>query len=167
MPTLSAGLLLYRLVDGAVEVLIVHPGGPFWARKDDGAWSVPKGEYDTAEDAWAAAQREFTEEIGLAPPAGPRTDLGVFKQPSGKLITVFAVVADLDVAAARSNTFELEWPRGSGRRRQFPEVDRVGWFPVPQAHTKLLTGQRPILERLLAVVGAGGASDPGRPGQSL
>ncbi|MGH3562245.1 MAG: NUDIX domain-containing protein [Mycobacterium sp.] len=153
MAKLSAGLLLYRIHDGlngAVEVLIAHPGGPFWARKDDGAWSIPKGEYADGEDPWHAAQREFAEEIGVAPPDGPRIDIGAVKQRSGKTVTVFAVHADLDVSSARSNTFELEWPRGSGRLREFPEVDRVGWFTVAQARTKLLTGHRPFLDRLMA-----------------
>ncbi|OBJ70712.1 NUDIX domain-containing protein [Mycobacterium sp. 1274756.6] len=149
MAALSAALLLHRVRDGHLEVLIAHPGGPFWARRDDGAWSVPKGEYQPDEDPWAAAQREFVEEVGLAVPDGPPVELGVFVQPSRKRITVFAVEADLDVTDARSNTFELEWPKGSGRLQTFPEVDRVGWFPIAQAHTKLLPGQRPILDRLL------------------
>lgn len=150
MPKLSAGVLVYRCVDGVVEVLIAHPGGPFWARKDDGAWSIPKGEYSDGEDPWEVARREFLEELGLAVPAGPRIDFGALKQPSGKVITAFAVEADLDVADAHSNTFELEWPRGSGRMREFPEVDRVGWFTVARARTKLLKGQRPFLDRLMA-----------------
>lgn len=150
MPTLSAGVLVYRIVDGVVEVLIAHPGGPFWARKDDGAWSIPKGEYADGEDPWAVAQREFHEELGMPVPAGPRVDLGALKQPSGKVITAFAVAADLDVSDARSNAFEMEWPRGSGRMREFPEVDRVGWFTVARARAKLLKGQRPFLDRLLA-----------------
>jgi predicted NUDIX family NTP pyrophosphohydrolase len=149
MPKLSAGVLLYRTRDGVVEVLIVHPGGPFWARKDDGAWSIPKGEYADGEDPWAVAQREFSEEIGLPLPAGARLDFGALKQPSGKVITAFAVQGDLDVTDTRSNTFELEWPRGSGTIREFPEVDRVGWFPVAQAREKLLKGQRPFLDRLM------------------
>ena len=149
-PKLSAGVLLYRVRDGAVEVLIVHPGGPFWARKDDGAWSIPKGEYTDDEDAWVAAQREFAEEIGLPVPSGPRIDFGALKQPSGKVVTAFAVRGDLDITEARSNTFELEWPKGSGRMREFPEVDRVGWFPVAQARSKLLTGQRAFLDLLMA-----------------
>lgn len=149
MPKLSAGLLLYRTRDGVVEVLIAHPGGPFWARKDDGAWSIPKGEYTDGEDPWAVAQREFHEELGLPVPAGPRTDLGALKQPSGKVITAFAVEADLDVTDTHSNTFEMEWPKGSGRMREFPEVDRVGWFAVARARTKLLRGQRPFLDRLM------------------
>jgi predicted NUDIX family NTP pyrophosphohydrolase len=150
MPMLSAGVLVYRIVDGVVEVLIAHPGGPFWARKDDGAWSIPKGEYADGEDPWAVAQREFHEELGMPVPAGPRVDLGALKQPSGKVITAFAVGADLDVSDARSNAFEMEWPRGSGRMREFPEVDRVGWFTVARARAKLLKGQRPFLDRLLA-----------------
>jgi predicted NUDIX family NTP pyrophosphohydrolase len=158
MPKLSAGLLLYRVGDAvglsrraaAVEVLIGHPGGPFWARKDDGAWSILKGEYTDGEEPWAAAQREFQEEVGLAPPTGPRVELGSVKQPSGKVLTVFAVRGDLDITKARSNTFELEWPKGSGRIQAFPEVDRVGWFSVAQATAKLLKGHRPFLDRLIA-----------------
>ncbi|MGO8935697.1 MAG: NUDIX domain-containing protein [Mycobacterium sp.] len=153
MPKLSAGLLLYRAhrgIGGMVEVLIAHPGGPFWAHKDDGAWSIPKGEYTDDEDAWVAAQREFAEEIGLPVPSGPRIDFGALKQPSGKVVTAFAVRGDLDITEARSNTFELEWPKGSGRMREFPEVDRVGWFPVAQARTKLLKGQRTFLDLLMA-----------------
>lgn len=150
MPKLSAGVLLYRTRDGVVEVLIAHPGGPFWARKDDGAWSIPKGEYTDGEDPWTVAQREFHEELGLKLPAGPRIDFGALKQPSGKVITAFAVEGDLDVTDAHSNTFELEWPKGSGRMREFPEVDRVGWFAVARARAKLLKGQRPFLDRLMA-----------------
>ena len=149
MPKLSAGLLLYRTVGDEVEVLIGHPGGPFWAGKDDGAWSVPKGEYVEGEDPWQAAQREFGEELGMPAPNGEHVELGTVKQPSGKVLTVFAVGGDLDIAEARSNTFELEWPKGSGRIRTFPEIDRVGWFPVDQARTKLLKGQVPFLDRLL------------------
>ena len=149
-PKLSAGVLVYRTRDGVVEVLIAHPGGPFWTRKDDGAWSIPKGEYADGDDAWAAAQREFGEELGLPVPAGPRVDFGPLKQPSGKVVTTFAVRGDLDVTDARSNTFELEWPKGSGRMREFPEVDRVAWFPVAQARTKLLKGQRAFLDQLMA-----------------
>jgi predicted NUDIX family NTP pyrophosphohydrolase len=150
VPKLSAGLLLYRVRDGVVEVLIAHPGGPFWARKDDGAWSIPKGEYAQDEDPWAAAQREFEEEVGSAPSAGPRIDLDPVKQPGGKVVTAFAVPGDLDPANAHSNTFELEWPRGSGQMRTFPEVDRVEWFPVAQARAKLLNGQLALLDQLMA-----------------
>jgi predicted NUDIX family NTP pyrophosphohydrolase len=156
---LSAGLLVYRVPDGVVEVLIAHPGGPFWARKDDGAWSIPKGEYADGEDPWEAAQREFSEELGLAPPAGTRIDLGVVKQPGGKHVTAFAVQGDLDVTDARSNTFLLEWPKGSGAMREFPEVDRVGWFSVTQARTKLLKGQHPFLDRLMSQPGLAGLQE--------
>ncbi|OBJ61032.1 NUDIX domain-containing protein [Mycobacterium sp. 1423905.2] len=162
MPRMSAGVLLYRLRGNLVEVLLAHPGGPYWARKDEGAWSIPKGEYTEDEDAWLAAQREFTEELGLPVPDGPRIDLGAVKQSGGKVVTAFAVRADLDITDARSNTFELEWPKGSGKMRQFPEVDRVDWFAVPQARVKLLPGQRLFLDRLLAHVPDSG-SGPSAP----
>ena len=149
MAKLSAGLLLYRTRNDVLEVLLVHPGGPFWAKKDDGAWSIPKGEYVIGEDPWAVALREFSEEIGLPPPLGTRIDLGALKQPSGKVVTVFAVYGDLDITDAHSNTFELEWPKGSGRIRTFPEVDRVEWFSAAAARTKLLKGQLPFVDRLL------------------
>lgn len=131
-------------------MLLVHPGGPFWVNRDDGAWSIPKGEYTTVEDPWDVALREFSEEVGLPAPTGRRIDLGAVKQPGGKIVTVFAVEGDLDVTDAHSNTFDLEWPRGSGRIRAFPEVDRVGWFPSTVAKTKLLKGQLPFVDRLLA-----------------
>jgi predicted NUDIX family NTP pyrophosphohydrolase len=159
MPKLSAGVLLCRTDGGLAEVLIAHPGGPFWARKDDGAWSIPKGEYGEGEDPWAAAQREFAEELGLSVPAGPRFDLGPLKQPGGKVVTAFAVRSDLDVTDARSNTFQLEWPRGSGRLREFPEVDRVGWFSVAQARVKLLKGQHGFLDRLMEHTDLAGFSE--------
>lgn len=149
MAKLSAGLLLYRTRNDVLEMLLVHPGGPFWAKKDDGAWSIPKGEYVIGEDPWAVALREFSEEIGLPPPLGTRIDLGALKQPSGKVVTVFAVYGDLDVTDAQSNTFEVEWPKGSGRLRTFPEVDRVEWFSAAAARTKLLKGQLPFVDRLL------------------
>lgn len=150
MPKRSAGLLLYRIDDGVVEVLIGHPGGPFWARKDDGAWSIPKGEYADGEDPWVAAQREFREEIGIEPPDGPRHEMAPLRQPGGKVITAYAVFGDLDVTHSVSNTFELEWPRGSGKIRQYPEIDRVGWFSVAAARVKLLKGQRPLLDSLMS-----------------
>ncbi|ORA20053.1 NUDIX domain-containing protein [Mycobacterium arosiense] len=159
MAKLSAGVLLFRTRDGAVEVLLAHPGGPFWARKDDGAWSIPKGEYTDGEEAWVAAQREFTEELGLSVPAGPRIDLGQLKQSGGKVVTAFGVGGDLDITDARSNTFELEWPKGSGKLREFPEVDRVGWFAVATARTKLLKGQHGFLDRLMADPGVAGLSE--------
>jgi predicted NUDIX family NTP pyrophosphohydrolase len=148
MPKRSAGLLLYRVIDDVAEVLIGHPGGPFWARKDEGAWSIPKGEYADDEDPWTAAQREFREEIGFDVPAGPLIEFAPVKQPGGKLVTAFAVRGDLDVTHSKSNTFELEWPRGSGKIREFPEIDRVAWLSMPEARLKLLTGQRPLLDRL-------------------
>ena len=153
MPKFSAGLLPYRVRDGVVEVLIGHPGGPFWARKDDGAWSILKGEYAEGDDPWEAAQREFIEETGLKPPTGARLEFEPVRQPSGKVLTVFAVNGDVDVTDARSNTFEIEWPRGSGRMREFPEIDRVQWFSVAQARVKLLKGHRVILDRLMAATG--------------
>ena len=158
-PKLSAGVLLYRVSDGVVEVLIVHPGGPFWARRDNGVWSIPKGEYTDVEDPWTVALREFSEEVGLAAPSGPRLDFGQLKQPSGKVVTAFGVRGDLDVTDACSNTFELEWPKGSGRIREFPEVDRVGWFSVAQARTKLLKGQQGFLDRLMTHPGLAGLTE--------
>jgi predicted NUDIX family NTP pyrophosphohydrolase len=150
VPKLSAGLLLYRTANDTIEMLLAHPGGPFWANKDDGSWSIPKGEYTTGADPWAVALREFSEEIGLPAPTGSRIELGAVKQPGGKIVTVFAVEGDLDVTAAYSNTFDLEWPKGSGRIRAFPEVDRVAWFTATDARTKLLKGQLPFVDRLLA-----------------
>jgi predicted NUDIX family NTP pyrophosphohydrolase len=149
VPKRSAGLLLYRVIDGVTEVLIGHPGGPFWARKDDGAWSIPKGEYADDEDPWTAAQREFREEIGFEVPAGPRLELAPVKQPGGKIVTAFAVRGDLDVTHSKSNSFELEWPRGSGKVREFPEIDRVAWLSVAEARLKLLKGQWPLLDGLV------------------
>ncbi len=148
MPVLSAGVLLHRGPADGREVLIGHPGGPFWAGRDAGAWSIPKGEFDAGEDPWDAARREFAEELGRPVPDGPRTDLGTARQPSGKLLTVFAVFADLDITGVRSNTFTLEWPKGSGRMREFPELDRVAWMGLDQARRKLLKGQRVFLDRL-------------------
>lgn len=144
---------MYRVIDGIPEVLIGHPGGPFWARKDEGAWSIPKGEYDDTEDPWVAARREFTEEVGLPAPGGPRIEFAPLRQPSGKVVTVYAVEADLDVRDAVSNTFTLEWPKGSGTFREYPELDRVGWFSVVDAREKLLKGQRPLLDSLLQELG--------------
>ena len=150
MPRMSAGVLLYRRGADGYDVLIGHPGGPFWARKDEAAWSIPKGEYTDDEDPWAAAQREFVEEIGLPVPEGPRVALPPVKQSGGKIVTAFAVAADLDVTDSVSNTFELEWPKGSGTIKEFPEMDRVAWFSVADAYVKLLKGQRPLLDHLLA-----------------
>lgn len=143
----SAGILLYRNRPGGIQVFLAHPGGPFWARKDDGAWSIPKGEYDPSEDPLAAARREFTEEIGLAL-QGPFEALGQLTQPGGKVITAYAVEGDVDAASIASNTFELEWPPQSGKMCRFPEVDRAAWFELETACRKLLPGQRAFLDRL-------------------
>ncbi|MEW5809797.1 MAG: NUDIX domain-containing protein [Actinomycetota bacterium] len=148
-PKRSAGLLLYRDGQDGLDVLLGHPGGPFWARKDDGAWSIPKGEYGEGEDPWVAAQREFTEEIGTPPPAGPRIDLGALRQPGGKIVTAFAVRGELDPETVASNTFTMEWPPRSGRMAEFPELDRVAWWDLATARVKLLKGQRPLLDALL------------------
>lgn len=146
----SAGLLLYRVsAEDVVEVLLAHPGGPFWARKDAGAWSIPKGEYGPDEDPLATAVREFREEVGLDAPRGDPVLLGERRQPGGKWVTAWAVEGDLDVTHATSNTFEIEWPRGSRTRREFPEVDRVEWMTVDQARAKLLKGQVPFLDVLI------------------
>ena len=145
----SAGLLLYRGAGDAVEVLIVHPGGPFWARKDDGAWSIPKGEYEPDEDPWLAANREFAEELGRPAPAGRRIDLGEVRQSGGKVVTAFAVGSDFDVTETCCNTAELEWPRGSGRIQVFPEVDRAAWFPLEEARSRINPAQADLLDRLV------------------
>jgi predicted NUDIX family NTP pyrophosphohydrolase len=158
----SAGLLLYRISDaGELEVLLAHPGGPFWVRKDAGAWSIPKGEYEPPEDALSTARREFREEVGLDPPAGGHlVALGRRRQPSGKYVTVWALAGDLDLTNAVSNTFEMEWPKGTGTMREFPEVDRVEWMPVSVARHKLLKGQVPFLDALMETLeAAGGVAD--------
>jgi predicted NUDIX family NTP pyrophosphohydrolase len=142
---------MYRERAGAVEVLLVHPGGPFWAKKDAGAWSIPKGEHEPAEDPLEAALREFAEELG-SPAAGPAIPLGEVKQKGGKVVAAWAVEGDLNAADVRSNTFEMEWPPRSGRRQTFPEVDRAGWFTPDAARAKLNPAQHPFLERLVAAV---------------
>ena len=148
----SAGLLLWRRRAGRVEVLLGHMGGPYWARKDAGAWTIPKGEYDDAEDPFVAAGREFAEELGVPAPTGEATPLGEVVQPGGKHVIAWAVEGDLDPAVAVSNTFELEWPPRSGRRATFPELDRVAWWGLAEARTKILAGQRPLLDRLGAAL---------------
>jgi predicted NUDIX family NTP pyrophosphohydrolase len=158
MPKLSSGLLLFRRGERGVEVMLVHMGGPFWSRKDAGAWSLPKGEHEAGEDSLAAARREFAEELGQPAPAGPAIELGALRQRSGKLLRAWALEADLDVSEQHSNTFELEWPRGSGRLRRFPEVDRAEWFPLAAAREKLLGGQVPLLELLLERIGGAAGS---------
>ena len=157
MAVLSAGILLYRVTDAAEpEVWIAHMGGPFWARKDAAAWSIPKGEYRQGEDPFEAARREFAEEIGVPAPAADYLLLGEFRQPSGKVVTVFAAEADLAVSEVVSNTFELEWPTGSGRLREFPEVDDARWVGLAEARVKLVRGQVPVLDALAAVLRAEG-----------
>jgi predicted NUDIX family NTP pyrophosphohydrolase len=148
MPPVSAGLLLYRRRESGVQVFLVHPGGPFWERKDEGAWSVPKGLVDAGEEELACARREFREETGFeAPSGGTERDLGTHRQPSGKRLHVWAVEGDCDAAQLSSNLFEMEWPPKSGRRAQFPEVDRGDWFDRSEALVKIARGQRPVLER--------------------
>ena len=151
MPQVSAGILLYRRAASGLQVFLVHPGGPLWARKDEGAWSVPKGLVNEAEDELACARREFTEETGFAvSPGGPEHDLGSFRLPSGKRLHVWAVEGDCDPAALRSNLFEMRWPPHSGRTAQFPEVDRGGWFGRAEALRKIAACQRPVLVKLFA-----------------
>jgi predicted NUDIX family NTP pyrophosphohydrolase len=153
MPVLSAGILLFRRpAPDRVEVLLGHPGGPLWARKDDGAWSIPKGEYRPDELPRDAAAREFAEELGMPLPAGFEVDLGTVRLPSGKRLTAYAVEADLDPERAESNTFEMEWPPRSGRRQSFPEIDRVAWFEPETARVKLARGQAELLDRLLSAL---------------
>ncbi len=145
----SAGLLMYRRVGAAVEVLLVHPGGPYWAKKDNGAWSIPKGEYDPGEDPLAAARREFAEELGVLAPKGDYVDLGTVTQSGRKMVAAFAVAGDFDPARLKSNVFETEWPPRSGRMQCFPEVDRAAWFAPEAARTKILAAQIPFIDRLL------------------
>lgn len=144
----SAGLLLYRVQDGELQVLLAHMGGPFWARKDEHAWSIPKGEYAPDEDPLTAARREFAEELGVPPPDGPLLELGEVRQSGGKSVAVWAVEGEFDPATAVSNTFELEWPPHSGRMRTFPEVDRVAWFGLGTARVKVVAAQAAFLDRL-------------------
>lgn len=155
MPARSAGILVHRLRDGQVEVLLVHPGGPLWARRDEGAWSIPKGEYEPGEDPLGAARREFAEELGSPPPSGMAEELGEVRLKSGKRVRAWAVPGDLDAGAAHSNTFELEWPPRSGRRIEVPEIDRAEWFGLAEARRRLNPGQVELLERLAARLGVG------------
>ena len=148
----SAGILLYRRRSGALEVLLAHPGGPFWARRDDGAWTIPKGLIDAGETPEAAARREFFEELGMEA-AGTLLPLGSVRQRGGKHVEAFALEGDFDIAALRSNTFETEWPPRSGRVNTYPEVDRAEWMDLATARIKLLEAQRPFLDRLEAALG--------------
>lgn len=149
----SAGLLPYRRREQAVEVFLVHMAGPFWAHKDDGAWSVAKGEYDPAtEDPWQVACREFAEEVGLPAPAGDVLDVGEHRMPSGKRVRVYAVATDADLRFMSSNTFTMEWPPGSGQMQEFPETDGAAWFGLDAADSKILSGQRGILDAFRRLV---------------
>ncbi|TFD76098.1 NUDIX domain-containing protein [Cryobacterium sp. Sr8] len=187
MPKQSAGILLYRFADApvpvasvadagaadvvtddvpapgapALEVWLVHMGGPFWARKGAGAWTVPKGEYDKGEDILAVARREFEEEVGVPAPDVPMVGLGSFRQSAGKIVTVFAAESDFRPEHIESNTFSLEWPKGSGTRRDFPEVDDARWFPVEEARANVVRGQVAILDALERSI-----RDRGRPGRT-
>jgi len=154
MPRRSAGILLYRRTPtGSVEVLLAHPGGPIWERRDTGAWTLPKGEYEPGEEAEAVARREFEEETGHPAPDGPAIDLGEIRQKGGKIVAAWAIEGDLDPALASSNTFPLEWPPRSGRWIDVPEIDRVAWFSPDDARTRLKETQVRLVERLLAVLG--------------
>ncbi len=144
----SAGIVLVRARGGTTEVLLVHPGGPLWARKDLGAWSIPKGEYGRADDALQTARREFAEELGTACPAQELVELGTVVQPGGKHVVAWYGMGDIDTATVVSNTFEMEWPPRSGRRQTFPEIDRAEFFPMEVAAAKILSGQRPLLDSL-------------------
>jgi predicted NUDIX family NTP pyrophosphohydrolase len=148
MPKQSAGILLYRWRARELEVFLVHPGGPFWQNKDQGAWSIPKGEYAAGEDPLSAAQREFEEETGYSAPEGKLVPLGEIKQPGGKLVIAWAVEGDCNADEIHSNSFKLEWPPKSGKFAEFPEIDRAGWFGLAEARGKILPGQRGFLDKL-------------------
>lgn len=152
--SVSAGILLYRVRAGMTEVFLVHPGGPYWRRKDAGAWSIPKGELEEGADALTTAQREFLEETG-ASPRGEFVPLTPLKQPSGKLVHAWAVSGDLDASSITSNTFRMEWPPHSGRQQEFPEVDRGGWFTIAVAKERILAGQRGFLDQLAQHIAVG------------
>jgi predicted NUDIX family NTP pyrophosphohydrolase len=148
----SAGLLLFRKTD-QIEVLLVHPGGPFWAKKEMGSWSIPKGEFLDDEEPQTAARREFYEELGVAAPEGELIGLGSAKQSSGKVVYAWALEADFDTKHVKSNVFEMEWPPKSGQMQQFPEVDRAAWFDLPTAAQKVVKGQVPLLKNLTDILG--------------
>lgn len=152
MPKRSAGILLYRRRGEQVEVLLVHPGGPFWAKKDLGVWSIPKGEYEQGDDPLQTALRELEEETGHRLAATDLLELGAIRQRSGKVLTAWAAPGDLDPDAITSNTFTIEWPPRSGTQREFPEVDRAGWFDVPMARDKVLAAQAELIDRLLSAL---------------
>jgi predicted NUDIX family NTP pyrophosphohydrolase len=153
MPKRSAGLLLFKRAGDALRVLLVHPGGPFWQKRDHGSWSIPKGEYTEDEDPRAVALREFEEETGVALAQGNFIPLGDVRQAGGKVVTAWALEGEIDPETIVSNTFEMIWPPKSGRRQTFPEIDRAGWFTIAEARERILDGQRPFLERLAAAIG--------------
>ncbi|HWH11035.1 MAG TPA: NUDIX domain-containing protein [Solirubrobacteraceae bacterium] len=156
MPRRSAGILLYRTVNGVVEVLLVHPGGPFYSRRDLGNWGIPKGEYEPDEEPQACAVREFAEELGQPPPIGPMTSLGEIRQKNNKIVTAWGLEGDLDADAIQSNTFTAEWPPRTGRMQEFPEIDRAAWLSLDAAAAKIIETQRPLLDRLAQALGRGG-----------
>ena len=156
----SAGILMYRQQGAGLEVLLVHPGGPVWARRDAGAWSIPKGEYAEGEEPLAAARREFAEELGTALPEGETVDLGDVRQKSGKRVRAWAIAGDLDTTVVRSNTFAMEWPPRSGQMREFPEVDRAQWFDLAGAREKVNPAQVALLDRLELMVAAPPRAQP-------
>jgi predicted NUDIX family NTP pyrophosphohydrolase len=155
MPRRSAGILLHRSTGGSLEVLLVHPGGPFYGRRDLGAWGIPKGEYEPGESPRACAIREFEEELGQAPPDGPMTPLGEIVQRNGKIVTAWGLAGDLDADRIHSNTFTAEWPPRSGRMQEFPEIDRAAWLTLEAAAAKIIDAQQPLLDRLAEAVAAG------------
>lgn len=150
----SAGLLLYRRQNTVIEVLLVHPGGPFWAKKDAGAWSIPKGEFTDEEEPVVAARREFAEELGTPAPVGSLVSLGSIRQSSGKMVYIWTQEADFDISFVHSNEVSIEWPPKSGEQQLFPEVDRAGWFRLKIAQRKLVKGQVPFIEKLAKQLGA-------------
>lgn len=152
MPKISAGILLYRVRSGEIEVFLVHPGGPLWAKKDLGAWSIPKGLVDSGEDPLQAARREFEEETGMNLPAGPATALQPVCQKTGKVILAWALEGDCDPSSLRSNTFSMEWPPRSGRTQEFPEIDRAAWFGIDEARQRITQGQAPLIEELRKMI---------------
>ena len=147
----SAGILMYRRAGANLEVLLVHPGGPYWRKKDEGAWSIPKGEMDEGEDAEVTARREFMEETGVSL-SGSLEPLGEIRQRGGKRVIAFAVERELDIQTIRSNTFEIEWPPKGGRMQSFPEIDRAEWFDLPAGHAKILDSQRQLVDQLAELV---------------
>ena len=154
MPRRSAGILLHRGAPGALEVLLVHPGGPAWSGRDLGAWSIPKGEYEPGEDPLAAARREFEEELGIPPPDGPVVDLGEVRQKGGKVVSAWALAGDLNVTEITSNTIQVQWPPRTGKMLEIPEVDRAEWFTLPVAREKINPAQAELLDQLGEILGA-------------